>query len=41
MRAVPHNKNITLEFDGETLAEGDTVGDSEISDMDLIDVLVK
>jgi len=38
---VALKKSVLLEFDGETLAEEDTVGDSEISDMDLIDVIVK
>jgi len=41
MRDVAPQKSVSLEFDGETLAEEDTVGDSEIDDMDLVDVIVK
>lgn len=41
MRNVPLDKRVTLEFDGETLKAEDNVGDSEIGDMDLIDVVVR
>jgi len=41
MRSVAPDKTVTLEFDGDVLAEDDTVGNSEISDMDMVDVRVR
>tara|TARA_R110002003_G_scaffold110_2_gene9242 strand:- start:11657 stop:12514 length:858 start_codon:yes stop_codon:yes gene_type:complete len=40
-RDVPKSQPITLMFDGDRLAPMDTVADSEVEDMDSIDVLFK
>lgn len=41
MRNVEADKSVTLEFDGDMLDAEHTVGDSEISDMDMISVIIK
>lgn len=38
---VSSEKEVNLMFDGEKLSPGTTVGDTELSDMDTLDVFVK
>ncbi|TLD05117.1 uncharacterized protein PgNI_09626 [Pyricularia grisea] len=41
VRKIPADKEVIIMFDGDKLAEGDTVGDAGIEDKDVVDVLIK
>ncbi|TLS29994.1 hypothetical protein PpBr36_03508 [Pyricularia pennisetigena] len=41
VRKIPADKEVVIMFDGDKLAENDTVGDAGIEDRDVVDVLVK
>ncbi|TLD30509.1 hypothetical protein PspLS_02193 [Pyricularia sp. CBS 133598] len=41
VRKIPGDKEVIIMFDGDKLAESDTVGDAGIEDRDVVDVLIK
>lgn len=41
VRKIPADKQVVIMFDGDKLAETDTVGDAGIEDKDVVDVLIK